>query len=198
MFYMRQISITQEVATYLLRKPFIQEAIEQNIVNYSALARKITHDLDDASMEAVKSALIRVSRKIRSQKKEREQIVRNLLKQAHFSIENKIVTVHHSTFVDIDSIAYSKTPSGYMYFVKETKVDKSNFNKVEYGFAIIRIRSPKAIEETPGVASFLLSALASEGINVAHLMDCREDTFLVVHEHDAPFAYKILAERLAI
>jgi len=195
---MRQMSIAQEVAMYLQRKPFIQEALEQNIVNYSALARKIKQDLDEASTEAVKSALLRVSKKIRSQKKEREQIVRNLLQQAHFSIENKIVTVHHATFVETDSIAYSKTPSGYMYFVKETKVDKNKFNKIEYGFAIIRIRSPKAIEETPGVASFLLSALASEGINVAHFMDCREDTFLVVHEHDAPIAYKILAERLAI
>ena len=37
---------------------------------------------------------------------------------------------------------------------------------------------------------------AIEGINVAHLMDCREDTVLVIHEHDAPTAYKVLAERL--
>jgi hypothetical protein len=84
-----------------------------------------------------------------------------------------------------------------MYFVKETKADRSKYPNAECGFAIIRIRSTRAVEETPGVASFLLSALASEGINVAHLMDCREDTFFVVHEEDAPMAYKVLAERLA-
>jgi len=197
MLYMRQMAIAQEVVTYLKRKPYIQEALEQDIINYSALARKIAEDLGDAPVEAVKSALIRVSKKFRAEKRERDQVVRTLLQQAHFSIENKIATIHHSTFIDIESVAYSKTPSGYMYFVRETKVCKGKFAKVEYGFAIIRIRSSKAIEETPGVASFLLSSLASEGINVAHLMDCREDTFLVVHEHDAPIAYKILAERLA-
>jgi aspartokinase len=198
MLYMRQISISQEVTLYLKRKPYIQESLEQDIVNYSALARKIAAELGNIPVEAVKSAIIRTSRKLRIEKMDRDLIVRNLLQKAHFSIENKIATIHHSSFVDIEAIAYSKTPSGYMYFVKETKVNKSKFTKIEYGFAIIRIRSTKAIEETPGVASFLLSTLAMEGINVAHLMDCREDTFLVVKEHDAPLAYKILAERLAI
>ncbi len=27
-------------------------------------------------------------------------------------------------------------------------------------------------------------------------MDCREDTFLVIKEHDAPLAFKVLAEKL--
>jgi hypothetical protein len=29
-------------------------------------------------------------------------------------------------------------------------------------------------------------------------MGCREDTFVVVKEHDAPLAFKILAQRLKI
>ena len=46
--------------------------------------------------------------------------------------------------------------------------------------------------------AFILSSLASEGINVSHVIGCREDTFLVVKEHDAPIVFRILAQRLKI
>jgi aspartokinase len=98
----------------------------------------------------------------------------------------------------LDSIAFSKTPSGYMYFVKESVAERSTFKKIDYGYAIIHIKNPKDIENTPGVAAFLLSSLASEDINVVHFMDCREDTFIVIKEYDAPLAFKVLSEALRI
>jgi len=192
------IIISKEVIFYLKRKPYIQEAIEQDIINYSALARKITKELDGVNFEAVKSTLIRSAKKFRKDKRDRERKVIALLRNANFSIENKIATIHHLSSIDIESIAYSKTPSGYMYFVKEKIASKSKYKKINYGFAIIHITSSTEIEETPGVAAFLLSALASEGINVVHIMDCREDTFLVVKEYNAPIAFKTLAEKLRI
>lgn len=200
MFYMSQnnMPISKEVIVYIKRKPYVKEALEQEIVNYSALARKIAKDLDDISFEAVKSTLIRTSSKIKKEKKQREQKVINLLKKADFSINNKIATIHHTSPLNIDSIAFSKTPSGYMYFVKENIAEKSTFKKIDYGYAIIHIKNPKEIEVTPGVAAFLLSTLASEDINVVHLMDCREDTFLVIKESEAPLAFKVLSEALRI
>jgi len=200
LLYMSQnnISISKEVTAYLKRKPYVQESIEQEIVNYSALARKIAKDLGDVSFEAVKSTLIRIANKINKEKKMREQKIVNLLRRADFSINNKIATVHHTLPLNIDSIAFSKTPSGYMYFIKENVADKLSIKKIDYGFAIIQIKNPKEIEITPGVAAFLLSTLSSEDINVVHLMDCREDTFLVIKESDAPLAFKALSEALRI
>ena len=189
-------SISKQVIAYIKRKPYVREALEQEIVNYSALARKISKDLGNISFEAVKSILIRLSRNIKKEKEQREERIINLLKKADFSINNKIATIHHISKLNIDSIAFSKTPSGYMYFVKENIAEKSTFKRIEYGFAIIHIKNPREIEETPGVAAFLLSALASEGINIFHLMDCREDTFLVIKEFNAPLAFKTLAESL--
>ncbi len=83
-----------------------------------------------------------------------------------------------------------------LYDIKIAK--KSKYKKIEYGFAIIHIKNPKEIEETPGVTAFLLSNLASENINIYHIMDCREDTFLVIKEYEAPLAFKTLAESLKI
>ena len=192
------IPISKEVVTYLKQKPYVLEAVEQEIVNYSALARKISEDLGNANFEAVKSILIRLSKELRNKKKNREQKVISLLKKADFSINNKIATIHHISPLNIESIAFSKTPSGYMYFVKENVAEKSTFKKIDYGFAIIHIKFPKEIEETPGVAAFLFSKLASENINIFHIMDCREDTFLVIKEFDAPLAFKALSEGLRI
>lgn len=191
-----KIPISKEVTAYLKRKPYVQESIEQEIVNYSALARKIAKDLGDISFEAVKSTLIRVANKINKEKKRREQKIINLLSKADFSINNKIAAIHHTSLLNIESIAFSKTPSGYMYFIKENVADKLSFKKIDYGFAIIHIKNSKEIETTPGVAAFLLSILSSEDINVVHLMDCREDTFLVIRESDAPLAFKALSEAL--
>ncbi len=188
--------ISKEVTAYIKRKPYVQEAIEQEIVNYSALSRKIAKDLGNISFEAVKSTLIRVANKNKKDKMNREQKIINLLKKADFSIKNKVAAIHHISPLNIESIAFSKTPSGYMYFLREDIAEKSTFKKIDYGYAIIHIKNQKDIENTPGVTAFLLSALSSEDINVFHLMDCREDTFLVIKEYDAPLAFKTLSEAL--
>ncbi|MCD6468428.1 MAG: hypothetical protein J7L32_03850 [Thermoplasmata archaeon] len=192
------LSIAQQVKTYVERKPYILEAIEQNIVNYSALAREICRDLDLDNQNAVKAALIRASEKHRRMKRRTQQKAIEILRNAHFSVKNKVAALHHSTFVDIKPIAYSKTPSGYMFFLDENVAEKSTFKRIEYGLAIIHIKSSREIEKTPGAIAFILSALASEGINVSHVMGCREDTFIVVKESDAPLAFKALAERLRV
>jgi len=190
--------ISNEVMIYIKRKPYVREALEQEIINYSALARKIKEDLGDVNFEAIKTTIIRIANDLRNKKKQRESKIINLLKKADFSINNKIATIHHISPLNIESVAFSKTPSGYMYFVKENIADKSTFKNIDYGYAIIHIKSPKEIEDTPGVAAFLLSTLASENINIVHLMDCREDTFLVIKEFDAPLSFKVLSEALRI
>jgi len=192
------IPVSKQVKTYIERKPYILEAIEQDIINYSALSREICRDLKLKKEDAVKASLIRVGRKYRVNKKRKQEKAVQLLRNASFSIKNKIATIHHSTFVDIKSVAYSKTPSGYMFFVDENIAKNSSFKKIDYDFAILHIKSSKEIESTPGAIAFILSSLASEGINVSHVMGCREDTFLVVKEHDAPIAFRILAQRLRI
>ncbi len=196
MFQMQQTSLAERVRRLIRRWPHVQHAIDQDIVNYSALARQIAVELGDANVPAVKAALLRYSRRLREEKHDREETVMALLQHSHFSIQNKVAAVHVEEPLSVPSIAYSKTPSGYMYFIGQHVRGHRDFNNVENGLAIIHIRSPPEIEHTPGAAAFLLSALASEDINVVHLMDCREDTFLVIEETDAPRAFTVLADRL--
>ncbi len=192
------LPISKQVKIYIERKPYILEAIEQNIVNYSALAREICKDLDLKNIDAVKASLIRAGIFYRKQKRKTQKKAIKILREANFSIKNKIAALHHSSFVDVNAIAYSKTPSGYMFFLDENIAKNTNFKKIDYDLAILHIKSPKEIEKTPGAIAFILSSLSSEGINVSHVMGCREDTFVVVKEHDAPIAFRILAQRLRL
>ena len=192
------VSVSKQVKSYIEHKPYILEAIEQNIVNYSALAREICKDLNLKKIDAVKASLIRLGEYYRKAKRKTQMKAIKILQEANFSIKNKIAALHHSTFIDIQAIAYSKTPSGYMFFLEENIAKKRNFKKIDYNLAILHIKSSKEIENTPGAIAFILSSLASEGINVSHVIGCREDTFVVVKEHDAPIAFRILAQRLRI
>jgi hypothetical protein len=194
----KSLPISKQVKYYIERKPYILEAIELNIVNYSALAREVCRDLKLKNKDAVKASLIRSGKYHRKLKRKTQQKAIEILREANFSVKNKIAALHHSTFVDIQAIAYSKTPSGYMFFIDENIAKKSNFKKIEYDLAILHIKSSKDIEKTPGAIAFILSSLSSEGINVSHVMGCREDTFVVVKEHDAPIAFRNLAQRLRI
>ena len=194
----QRIPVSKQVAEYVQRKPYLLEALEQNIVNYSALARTISKDLSLPNVETVKAALIRTGIKYQHMKRRTQQKAISLLRNAHFSVKNKIATLHTTTYSNLKNVAYSKTPSGYMFFLDETIAHKSTFKKIEYGFAIIHIKSTKDIERTPGAIAFLLSALASEGINISHVMGCREDTFIVINEHDASLAFNVLAQRLRL
>lgn len=190
--------ISKQIKAYVERKPYIIEAIEQDIVNYSALAREICKEINIKNVDTAKAALIRIGENQRKTKRRTEQKAIEILRDANFSVKNKIATLHYGSFVEINAIAYSKTPSGYLFFLDENVARKSTFKNMEYGFAILQIKSSREIENTPGAIAFILSALASEGINVSHVMGCREDTFIVVKEHDAPLAFRTLAQRLRI
>ena len=190
--------LSKQVSNYIEKKPYILEALEQNIVNYSALARNISKDLSIENTETIKAALIRKNIKYQKSKRKTQQKAISILREANFSLKNKIACLHHNTFENIKAIAYSKTPSGYMFFLDENIAKKSTLRKIDYGYAILHIKSPKEIENTPGAIAYILSALASDDINVSHVMGCREDTFIVIKEHDASLAFSVLSQRLKL
>jgi hypothetical protein len=192
----QNIPLSKQVEDYLKKKPFALEAVSQGIVNYSALARKICKELDYSSFDSVKVSLIRLSEKLRKKRISREKQAINLLSDSNFSILNKVLAVHSDKELDVKSIAFSNSPSGFVYFVEENNENLERFPNAQKNFVIINIKSPIEIETTPGVMSFIFSVLAEEDINVFHVVSCREDTFLVISDLDAPLAFRVLSEKL--
>lgn len=194
-------TIAEQVWIYIKKKPYVQEAIEQGIVNFSALARKIAGETDSAHFDAVKVALMRSQTKLIKNRKKQEKEAIRILNRSTFNITNKVSLIHSTRSLTLtEPIAISKTPSGYIYIITEKNAEKLKNHALDimHGLSIICITNPLEIETTPGIASFLFSSLASENINIQHIIDCREDTFLVISEHDAPLAFSVLAEKMRL
>ena len=89
MFHKEQnnFSIAKQVKIYIERKPYILEAIEQNIVNNSALVREIEKDLNIKNYETIKAAIIRSSELYRKTKKKTQQAAIEILHEGNVSVK---------------------------------------------------------------------------------------------------------------
>lgn len=192
-------SIAENVLIYIRKKPYVQEALEQDIVNYSALSRAIMREMKGAKFDAVKAALVRAGRKFRKDRHNQEKRAIELLDNSRFSIQNKIAIIRSKMILNIDAIAETRTMNGYVYVLTEKNALRAKCgSSPETGLSMISVLSPLKIKDTPGVIALIYSALASEKINIFETLSCGEDTLIVVKEYDAPLAFSALAERMRI
>ena len=191
-------TIADLVRIYVKQRPHIQEALEDNIVNYSALARKISKKID-GSPEAIKIALMRISREFIKKKKIKEQKILKVLKGSSLEIKSKIVLVISEEELDIPTIATAKGPSAYTNIIEESdfkKIKKKRLIKTQNNLTLITIISSEDIEKTPGVVEYLLKTIANENINLIEVISCYRDTLLVTTEVDTPKLFQMLSEKL--
>lgn len=192
--------ISELVWLYIKRRPFLKEIIREKVVNYSALARKISMEAFGTKKyeDAVKMALIRLSTKIIKKEDDLEGKILNVLKKSSVSILSKVAVVISSRALEgIDYLSAVEGKGFFTYIVEDTEIEKvrktKNILGVESNMNLINIHSPPALEETPGVISHILNALASEGINVVEFISCYTDTLLVIKESDTSRTYELLS-----
>ena len=193
------MSISENVWLYLKGKPYLQEALESGVVNYSALARMIGREMGTRNFDAVKAALLRLSRKLDKNRKNMEQRVLKVLRTSRLEMRDKIAVIITHSKLDIPVIANAKSASGYTYIVNSDVAEKIRARdvlKIQKDLSMITVISSEVLEETPGVIAYLLSALATENINVVEFVSCYKDTLLVFKNSDIMRAYEILSERL--
>ncbi|MFB6077078.1 MAG: ACT domain-containing protein, partial [Candidatus Nanohaloarchaea archaeon] len=63
-------SVAEEVEEYVEKRPYIREALAQEVVNYSALARQVQEEVS-GGFEAVKMALRRHTEDLREERRHR-------------------------------------------------------------------------------------------------------------------------------
>lgn len=177
------MSIAAKVELYVSKKPYIKEALAEDIVNYSALARKICEEEDLKSENAVKAALSRYQKFVFERRIERRSEVRKILENTSLQIESGLAAIKSQEF-DEESIISGKTENGF------TNICRGGEK------TLVTLESPEKLEKTPGVLEFILSSLSAESINVDHVISCREDTHLVVDEEDGPEVLEILQNRI--
>jgi hypothetical protein len=184
------MSVAEEVENYVEKRPYIQDSLSEEIVNYSALARKIQEEVD-GSHEAVKVALRRLTEKLRDQRKTRRTNIGKVVEGTSVKLEGNLQVCKSPE--EIDGKVVAETENGFTA-VQKSKKDCSGDLIADQ--VLITLESPKDVEETPGVLSYILSILAAKDINITEFISCREDTNLVVNEDDATKTFELLNEKL--
>lgn len=184
------MSVSNKVKYWVRKRPYIQESMAEEIVNYSALARKVQEDVE-GSFQAIKMALMRYSDEVKSRKKKKRSSVSDILEGTVIQLESCIRVCKSKSRESGKVLA--KTEHGYTIF--QNSGEECNGECIK-GQAMITLKSPEKLETTPGVISHILSFLEARGINVTEFISCREDTHIVISEKDVAEAFRLINEIL--
>lgn len=198
-------NITKITEGYIAEHPFVKDCLKKGLINYSSLTRQICLDLslDKKNFDAVLIACRRFYRKIKTEATTEKEII-NILKNSKIEVKNKINAIVlekdivFSNLLDIEKEAKKFnetfhiiestnaitiiTSDDLIKKVKQVfknKIIKENSNLVE-----ITLKSPKQIETTAGVVSYIYSLLGENNINVFETLSCWTDTIFLVEEKD--------------
>jgi hypothetical protein len=197
---------TELTKKYLAEHPSIKDCLKHGIINYSKLARKIAKELNiekKTSLEAILIACRRYEAKLKDEKTLEDKIL-TILKKSELEIKNKVVVgiidkkIYTDKLVKIEN--KMRKTADIFYAIEGTKVftiifsEKyleelktlfgNNLLKISKNLAIITIKSPKDLEDTPGVIAFVSSIFSEHGINIVETMSCWTDTIFVISEND--------------
>ncbi|MBN1169731.1 ACT domain-containing protein [Candidatus Micrarchaeota archaeon] len=189
-------NISNIVALYIKQRPFFKEVLSQGVVNYSSLARKISMELNLKNEDAVKMALIRLSRKMERNESDLESKIRSVMKKSSMIVKNKVAVIMTSRKLDeLKFLSFTQSGRHMTYIVEQRELDSMEKmpGRIEENLNLIIIESPEEVEQTPGFISYLLGALAAEGINVVEFISCYTDTILVLKQSETQKAYEILS-----
>ncbi len=178
-------------------KPYTMEALDRNIVNYSALARIIQRDLQIKNYHAIKATLRRYAEELRKKDINIERHATSILKRSKITIQSGISVVISNADVDVEESGKIKLSDYYIYLVsndselKQLKKSKGTIKVQEDASAII-IHSEEKLEALPGFVAFIASLLAEQNINIVEFVSCYTETLLVVSRSDSLKSYEML------
>src|SRR5438094_1016610 len=209
-------TVARQVRDYIAGHPSISDALKMDIVNYSALARRICKELGIRKEEAVLAACRRYPvEKLRGYS---EDAVRRMLQKSRVETRTKVATITLTQGVDVlqrlgdvveELLDENKVcrllqvSQGTVIIVDDDSVSRvtkklrpEHIISVARGLVEIAVTSPETIEKTPGLLAFLSGALASRGINIVEEMSCYTDTIFILDRKDMTRAMEVLAQNL--
>ncbi len=217
---MPRVTIASVVRKLVLSRPVITSCLLAGIVNYSALARYLLPEVKEVlgkkeiSLDAVKVALVRVAKELRSEFRGIEDKILYVIAKSALRLETDLVVVTvsreygHVKLGDLASklrnarfLQITQGVSGFTIVLssellsdlKEVLGESAILNVMDNQSAIVLI-SPKEIIYVPGVVAYITNLLAWRGINITQIISCYLDTILIMNREDALNAYVVLED----
>jgi len=209
-------TVAHQVREYIASHPSISDALKMDIVNYSALTRKVCKELGIRKEEAVLAACRRYPvEKLRGYS---EDAVRRMLGSSRVETRTKVATIILVEGVDVlqrlgdvveelldenKECRLIQVSQGTVIIVDDDSVSRvtrklrsEHIVSVTRGLVEIAVTSPESVEKTPGLLAFLSGALASRGINIVQEMSCYTDTIFILNRKDMTRAIEVLTQNL--
>jgi aspartokinase len=195
------MKVAEKVREFVKKRPYISEALENNIVNMSELARIIEGELKIHSAEATKAAIRRYAVEVRRSRRRREEAVLHLLQASKLIVlDNLSIVVTSKDFEIANKMKIKLSDLDYVYLVEKSLLKevrakvKQNLRHVHEDCAALTVISPEQMETTPGVVAYLTSLLSAQDVHSLAFASCYTETTFVVERSDALTSYQIMSQ----
>lgn len=210
------ITIPETVEQIISGSPFLEEALSEGIINYSALARKIRPEVErrllkDVQTGAILMALRRLSKKFKpgnTLKKiihsnndliVRSNLIELVITNTEFTIgmhKNliKLAEQEEQYFMTITEGVFETTiiASADLYHnIKEILTPEKIISELK-NLSSITIHLPTSNVYSPGLYYFFLKTLAWEGINIIEVVSSYTELTIVLENKDVDRAFSSL------
>ena len=212
------MTITQAVSFVLSKKPFVSEALKDNIINYAALADYLKPEIEHLLGKDVKSgAIVMALRRYESFKnplflkklddtikKMGDIVVRSNLVDFTFRNSDTLIQKQQKLFHIINEYKdFFYTISQGIY---ETTFVLSDFIKKKipeifegeklisynYGLSAITIKLPAENTIQPGLYYYIFRKLAWEGINILEVISTSNEFTILLQDDDIDKAFSVI------
>jgi len=211
------LTVPEIVGKVVKKSAFLDEALALGILNISALARLIKPEVEREAMKkiqegAVIAALNRLSQKIEKKAKNQRKIFRsapdlivrsNLMEMTYFNSKSLVLrqkklleemSGRHNYFLTFTQginettiIASKELKKKVLAAFKEEKLSA----QIE-SLSSVTVLLPQGTSLIPGVYSYILKALAWEGINVVEVVSTLNEFTIVLDDRNIDSSFSII------
>lgn len=215
------VPVSAAVSTIVLRNHVVYESLKLKIVNYHALAKRISGEVEELTgkKENLETMVVAIKRFSDALSESKMEGLASILRDAKLNLSGGLVDMTivgkgiptHRILQDVLALV-PKLAGAYNVFqlpnsvkviaeeddslVLETELSGRYSFSMERDVAGITIRMPPSAEKVPGIASFITELLYRNGVGILDAFLSYEDVVIVVKERMGPKAYQVLSEQV--
>ncbi|MCI4331149.1 MAG: ACT domain-containing protein [Thermoplasmata archaeon] len=211
-------SVADVTRAYIEEHPSIREALSEELLNYTALARKIQAERGVRNEEAVTIACRRYERGLRTETPELRAI-RSILHRSRLQVHSRVAIVRFQDdweildrLLQIGRATLPDRTHRQMFQLFQGTVALTLLCEEDYlgtvlpeiparlrlaverGLATLAFRSHPQVADTPGVLAHMADALFRRGINCLETVSVHTDSIFVFRDADVIPAYQVLSD----
>jgi hypothetical protein len=213
---LRRESVADGTRRYIDGHPSIRDCLLYDIVNFTALARRIRRETSLGSQEAIEIACRRYRRQMQEERNH-EEALRAVVRASHLELRSHVASVTlrgDLSFLSRLTLGVERTlpPRGQILSMFEGSgcatllcdesllstllgiIPRESIVAVRRRLSVVSVRSPEEVIVTPRILSFLADAFGRWGINCEEMTSVYTDTHFALKAADAVRAFEILSD----